>query len=90
MHNVPDPLVASHLDGSAATDSESRSIMRRALELVRAEFEPATWTAFWRTTVDGAVPADAAAELGVSVNAVYKAKSRVLRRLRDELDGLLD
>jgi RNA polymerase sigma-70 factor (ECF subfamily) len=90
MHNVPDQEIASHLDGSAATDPESRGIVRRALELVRAEFEPTTWTAFWRTTVDGAVPADAAAELGVSVNAVYKAKSRVLRRLRDELDGLLD
>ena len=30
-----------------------------------------------------------AAELGLSVNAVYLAKSRVLRRLHQELDGLL-
>ena len=34
--------------------------------------------------------ADVAAELGISVNSVYLAKSRVLRRLREELAGLLD
>ena len=31
-----------------------------------------------------------ALELGMSVGAVYQAKSRVLRRLRQELDGLLE
>ncbi len=63
---------------------------RRALELVRAECENRTWEAFWRAAVDGRAPADIAEDLGMTLHAVYKAKSRVLRRLRQELDGLLD
>ncbi len=63
-------------------------LSQRALELVRAEFESRTWEAFWRSTVDGRRPADVAEELGMSLQAVYKARSRVLRRLRQELDGL--
>lgn len=65
-------------------------LSRRALDVVRAEFENRTWEAFWRTAVDGQCPADVADDLGISVNAVYKAKSRVLRRLRSELGDLLE
>lgn len=65
-------------------------LSRRALDLVRAEFENRTWEAFWRTAVDGQSAGDAAEDLGMSVLAVYKAKSRVLRRLRHELGDLLE
>jgi RNA polymerase sigma-70 factor (ECF subfamily) len=61
---------------------------RRLLELVRGEFESRTWDAFWRIVVDGQPPAEVAAALNMSIPAVYKAKSRVLRRLRQELGGL--
>ncbi len=61
---------------------------RRVLELIRAEFEVRTWDAFWRIVVDGQSPAEVAAALSMSLPAVYKAKSRVLRRLRQELGGL--
>jgi RNA polymerase sigma-70 factor (ECF subfamily) len=61
---------------------------RRLLELVRAEFESRTWDAFWQIVVDGQPPAEVAAALNMSLPAIYKAKSRVLRRLRQELDGL--
>jgi RNA polymerase sigma-70 factor (ECF subfamily) len=94
VQNEPDPLddaSRAELEGAANhDDSDRRGIVRRALELVQTEFEPATWTAFWRTTVDGAPPAEVAAALGVSLNAIYKAKSRVLGRLRQELDGLIE
>jgi RNA polymerase sigma-70 factor (ECF subfamily) len=63
---------------------------RRALELVQAEFEDSTWQAFWRVSVDGRVPADVSKELGISVQAVYQAKYRVLKRLRRELEGLME
>lgn len=76
-------------DGLSSTSSENRSVLFRAAELVRAEFEPNSWQAFWRTAVDGLPASDVAAELGISANAVYKAKSRVLQRLRSELAGLL-
>ena len=56
---------------------------------MRTDFEPQTWQAFWRTTIQGESPSDVAAELGVSKWTVYKAKSRVLQRLRDEFDDLL-
>ena len=72
-------------------EEEYRSyLVRRALDLMRAEFQPATWTACWEFVVRDRPAAEVAAELGITVNAVYLAKSRVLRRLREELAGLLD
>jgi RNA polymerase sigma-70 factor (ECF subfamily) len=65
------------------------AILPHALELVRAEFENRTWEAFWRAVIEGQGPAHVAEDLGMSVQAVYKAKSRVLRRLRGELGELL-
>lgn len=60
------------------------------LDLVRAEFENRTWEAFQRAVVEEQSPAQIAADLGMSIQAVYKAKSRVLHRLRQELDGLME
>lgn len=83
-----------HLSNVPEADEASNSfdisalISQRALELVQAEFEPRTWQCFWRTTVDGRSPADVAEELGVSVFAVYQARSRILRRLRRQLGQL--
>jgi RNA polymerase sigma-70 factor (ECF subfamily) len=65
------------------------TILPQALELVRAEFENRTWEAFRRAVIEGQLPAHVAEDLGMSVQAVYKAKSRVLRRLRGELGELL-
>jgi RNA polymerase sigma-70 factor (ECF subfamily) len=65
------------------------ALHRRALELVRAEFDPRTWQAFWRTAVDGQAAPAVSAELGMSSAAVRQAKSRVLRRLREELGELV-
>ena len=62
----------------------------RALQLMQAEFQPTTWQACWETVVRGRSGADVARELGISINAVYLARSRVLRRLREELEGMLD
>jgi RNA polymerase sigma-70 factor (ECF subfamily) len=65
-------------------------LTQRVLALLQAEFQPATWVPFWNCVVQGRPAAEVAREQGVSVNAVYLAKSRVLRRLRRELAGLLD
>lgn len=62
----------------------------RALGIMQAEFEPETWKACWEFVVSGRPAAEVAAELHISVNAVYLSKSRVLRRLRQELAGLLE
>jgi RNA polymerase sigma-70 factor (ECF subfamily) len=67
-----------------------RHVVCRALELVRADFTPDVWEAFTRFALDGQRAADVARALGTTANAVYQARYRVLRRLRDELGGLLD
>jgi|SRR5262245_11089648 len=69
-------------------DEAEHVILHRALDLVRDEFEPRTWQAFWRTAVEGRPAADVGAELGMSAGAVRVAKSRVLHRLRAELGDL--
>jgi RNA polymerase sigma-70 factor (ECF subfamily) len=74
----------------AATGADVLSaVAHRALELVRSEFEERTFRAFWRTAVDGQKAKDVAEELGMTLGAVYMAKSRVTRRLRDELADLI-
>ena len=71
-------------------DQLTADLARRAAELMKVDFEQRTWQVFWRIVVDQARPADVAEEFGMSAAAVYQAKSRVLRHLRRELDGLLD
>ncbi len=75
----------------ALWDEEHRQYLTaRALRVMQAEFQPTTWKACWEHVAADRSAADIAAELGISENAVYIATSRVLRRLRQELDGMLD
>jgi RNA polymerase sigma-70 factor, ECF subfamily len=76
---------------AALDEAEYRKhLVRRALELMQAEFHPTTWKACWEHTVCGRSAAEVSAELGISEGAAYVATHRVLRRLRQELAGLLD
>jgi RNA polymerase sigma-70 factor, ECF subfamily len=78
-------------DAEAFWESEYRAhLVRRALAIMQAEFQPTTWKACWECTVNGRPAPEVAAELGLTVGAVWAAKFRVLRRLREELDGLFD
>jgi RNA polymerase sigma-70 factor (ECF subfamily) len=77
-------------DSEAGAEEEAGELYRRALELIRSEFEERTWRAFLMVTVEGRLAADAAAELGTTPGAVYIAKSRVLKRLRDEFGDLIE
>lgn len=67
-----------------------RYLVDRALQLMKAEFQPTTWQACWECVVHERPTAEVAQELGLTPNAVYVACSRVLRRLRQELVGLLE
>jgi len=62
-----------------------RRLMQAAAELVRGEFEERTWQLFYSVAVDGRPASDVAADAGLSVWAVYKAKNRVLKRLQEDL-----
>jgi RNA polymerase sigma-70 factor (ECF subfamily) len=71
-------------------DPEAGSQFRHAFERIRGEFSERTWQAFWRVVVEGRDAAEVARQLGMSRGAVYIAKSRVLRRFRDEFGDLLE
>ena len=71
-------------------EEHDRYVLGCLLDAVEAEFEPATLRAFRRLALDGAGGAAVAEELGMSVAAVYRAKSRVLQRIRREAEGLID
>jgi RNA polymerase sigma-70 factor, ECF subfamily len=71
-------------------DEHDRHVVRCLLEMMEIEFEPATMKAFRRMALEGASGAEAAGELGLSVGAVYTARSRVLNRLREVAGGLID
>jgi RNA polymerase sigma factor (sigma-70 family) len=92
--SVQELLEAQPADDPSATavfEAEyRRQVFRWTAEQVQVEFAPSTWRAFWLTAVEGRAPADAAGELGLSVGAVYVARSRVLARLRARILELGD
>lgn len=65
-------------------------LARQALRLMQDQFETNTWKACWETVVRSRSAAEVARELGMTENAVYIAKCRVLRRLRQQLSGLFE
>jgi RNA polymerase sigma-70 factor (ECF subfamily) len=70
----------------AAWEQEYQArLFELASQRVRDCFRPATWQAFWRSTVQGEEPSQVGAALGMSVGAVYIARTRVLARLREEV-----
>jgi RNA polymerase sigma-70 factor (ECF subfamily) len=76
---------------AAGSEVEEQGILyRRAVQLIATDFEETTRKAFWMVAVEGRLPAEVARELGISTNAVYLAKGRVLARLREEFAGLID
>lgn len=81
LHEPQEPIE----DAALAT-----ALFHRSLELIRCEFEERTWQAFWQTTVEGRLPRDVGADLAMSPGAVRVAKSRVLKRLREELGDLAE
>ncbi len=62
-----------------------RDLYLRALGMIEGEFREQSWKAFWRTAVDEQPAPAVAEELGMTAGAVRVAKSRVLRRLREEI-----
>lgn len=87
LDSVPDP-------DDAVADAEweleyQRRISAAAMEIVKPEFQANTWKAFWGTAVDGRSAQEVGAELKMSPGAVYVAKSRVLARLREEVQRMM-
>jgi RNA polymerase sigma-70 factor (ECF subfamily) len=74
-------------EDSALFEAEyRRRLFQWAAARCRGEFRASTWQAFWRTSVEGEPPGDAARALGMTVGAVYVARSRVMARLKRAID----
>ncbi len=87
LSRLEDP--ASDLAGEWDREHD-RHVFHRLEEIIRGDFEEMTWLAYRRFAVEGKAADQVAAELGLSRNAVILAKSRVLRRLREEAGILID
>jgi RNA polymerase sigma-70 factor (ECF subfamily) len=85
LQELPDPLTGP----VPGEEAEMSRLYQQALELVRCEFEESSWRAFWLTAIEGREPAALARELGMTRAAIRQAKSRVLRRIKEELGELL-
>ena len=72
-------------DESEVTRREVQALYHRALKLIQADFQPQTWQAFWLSVVEEVPTSEVATRLELSENSVRQARSRVLRRLRQEL-----
>ncbi|MFY9255591.1 MAG: sigma-70 family RNA polymerase sigma factor [Fuerstiella sp.] len=67
-----------------------RYVLRQLLTQVEPQVTPQTWTAFCRVALEGQTPREVASEMGISLNAVVIAKSRVLNKLRQEANGIVE
>jgi RNA polymerase sigma factor (sigma-70 family) len=84
LDNQPDPN-----DDSEQWETEyQRRIASLAMQRVKGEFQEKTWRAFWLTAVEGIAAAEAGKQVGISPGAVYVAKSRVLARLKEEVESI--
>ncbi len=72
-------------DDDASERLEFSSLLRRGLAQVESEFEPKSWQAFWRTTIEGQSVSQVASELGIASATIRQHRSRILRRLREQL-----
>lgn len=81
VHHLPE-----HLDDQDHSERlQFNDLIHRALEQTRSEFEKKSWQAFWRTTIDGLSVAQVAEELSITPATVRQHRSRILRRLRQQL-----
>ena len=88
--SVQDQLKAiSDQDDSSEAEFQralEREAFRWAARRIREEFTDTTWNAFWQTMVDGQSCSDVADQLGKNIGAIYTARSRVMHRLKQEVE----
>jgi RNA polymerase sigma-70 factor (ECF subfamily) len=88
-HAAIEQIPEEPFEESTGRINPTSALMQRAIALVEPEFQGATWQAFWRTVIGGESTASVAGELSMTPQAVRQARYRVLKRLRDELQGEL-
>ena len=87
MNEIPQP---GGRDASSEWDAAyERQLFHYAANIVKQDFTPTTWQAFWMTAVDGVGGREVAEKLEITVAAVYLAKGRVMARLKDQVKLLV-
>jgi RNA polymerase sigma-70 factor (ECF subfamily) len=90
-HSVGGTSFTQMIEQQPADDEPTRRLVQQEYQAelfrwaagqVRGEFQPTTWDAFWRTTVDGESISETARALSLSIGAVYAARSRVIARIK--------
>lgn len=66
-----------------------RNLVAAAIDSMRKEFAPKTWEALKLFVSSGLTAQEISAKKGVSTSTIYSAKSRLMNRLREDLDGLM-
>lgn len=81
----------NQIDDSGEWDREyEKKVFNWATDRIKGEFHPTTWNAFWLTAIDGVNAKEVGDRLNMTPGAVYVAKSRVLSRLKDEIQSMSD
>jgi RNA polymerase sigma-70 factor (ECF subfamily) len=84
MHALLEEQAAPEAGEVALWDQEyERQLLARAVDEVRGSFQESSWRAFWQTAMEGKKAKELAPSLGMSVAAVYMAKSRVMAQLKE-------
>jgi len=85
LEQQPDP---ESVEARFSEQRDRQELFEWAAELVRDEFSPRTWQAFWNTSVEQRKIKEVADELDMTVEAVYVARCRVMARLRSKIDQI--
>jgi RNA polymerase sigma factor (sigma-70 family) len=95
--SASETAIERFLDQAPGTDEQARweedyrqRLFDWAAEKARPEFQPATWEAFWLTAVESVSVKEVANRVGISIGAVYIARSRVTARLRELVETVTD
>ncbi|QEL14419.1 RNA polymerase sigma factor [Limnoglobus roseus] len=86
----PDQVAAARSDTPEIDEKEFHAhFLRHIVPTFQGQFQESTWRAFWKHVVEGRPVPEVAAEEGLTVAAVYKAKLRVTAHLHKELGDVL-
>ncbi|MCO8125207.1 sigma-70 family RNA polymerase sigma factor [Stieleria sp. TO1_6] len=84
LAQLVDPADHSSFDQAIRSECQSE-VFRWAARRIRGEFAESSWLAFWRTSVEQQPVETVARELGRTTGAVYTSRSRIMKRLREEV-----
>ncbi len=89
LSNLPENGQAASA-GQTWDQDYCRNLVGTAIDLMRKEFAPQTWQALKLFVSTDKTAQEIADATGVSTSTIYTAKSRLMKRLRQDLEGLMD